>query len=268
MTIEAWLIESERLLRNADIATARLDCLVLLEDVLSKSRALLLGNLDTQLDPRQLKHLDAAIKRRSSHEPLAYIRGKSDFFGREFFVTKDTLQPRPESETMLELLASEVNPDGAQALVDVGTGSGALAISALLEHPSLTVWATEISAAAIGVASRNAKKHHSKISFFQTDLIADLPRCPDIILANLPYVPDTHTINKAAMQEPKVAIFGGPDGLNVYRRLFEQLIERNWKPQFILTEALPPQHKALKAIAASHQYKLDDTADFIQVFTA
>jgi release factor glutamine methyltransferase len=91
-------------------------------------------------------------------------------------------------------------------------------------------------------------------------------RSYDVILANLPYVPDKWKINEAAMAEPKIAIFGGPDGLDIYRKLFTQLKRFTWKPKYLLTESLPPQHPKLAEIAAQFGFKLLSSDDFIQVF--
>jgi methylase of polypeptide subunit release factors len=88
----------------------------------------------------------------------------------------------------------------------------------------------------------------------------------DVILANLPYVPDSYKVNQAAAMEPKIAIFGGRDGLDVYRRFFAQLQRFSWKPNYVLTEALPPQHTELTKIAQSSGFKLFKADDFIQVF--
>jgi release factor glutamine methyltransferase len=216
-----------------------------------------------------VSELENKIKRRVNHEPLAYIRSKSEFFGREFTVSADTLEPRPESETIIELLKS-LKLHGS--IIDVGTGSGCLAITTKLEIPELEVMATDISATALKIAQKNALKHDTDIKFFLGDLLTPIPVSlkPTVIMANLPYVPNSHTINSAAMFEPKLAIFGGPDGLDLYRQLFFQIANNVQFEgvKFVLTESLPPQHNELAKIALSAGFKLKKTDDFIQVFTS
>ena len=280
MTVAEFLKESGAKLQKAGISSARLDTLLLLEDATGRDRSWLLANQDYVLSKQQIPTLKSMVERRSSHEPLAYIRGKSEFYGRKFLVTADTLQPRPETETMIELLKQFVEDgrwkmeDGSR-IIDVGTGSGCLAITAKLELPEATVFATDISKPCLKVARENAKKHQAEVQFFEGNLLDPLP--PSIfhlpsskfaILANLPYVPDSHTINQAATYEPKVAIFGGEDGLDYYRRMFKQIKDADLTIQHILTESLPPHHQALEEIASGCDFKLVQTQDFIQHFTA
>ncbi len=276
--ISSWLEQAGRKLTAKDVPTARLDCLVLLEDLLGKDRAHLLAHPELELTNEQERVLNEQIERRSKHEPLAYIRGKSEFYGREFMVNAHTLEPRSETETMLTLLKKQIedwrlrNEDNELTLVDVGTGSGAIAVTAKLEFPQSRVIATDISQKCLETAQQNANNLNADVTFFLGNLVEPLldPQSsvlsPLAILANLPYVPDSHTINKAAMFEPRLAIFGGADGLDLYRELFAQIDRQEHKPQYILTEALPFQHKDLALIAKSHGYTLAKTDDFIQLF--
>lgn len=286
MNNDQWLRQTVIALDTAGIATARLDAIVLLEDITGKDRSWLLAHPEYKLTSEQVSKLTSAVERRIKHEPMAYIRGKSEFYGREFIVSKDTLEPRPETETMVELLKEILNSQKLYPLqdslvterqnvnlriVDIGTGSGCLAITAKLEFPGTEVAATDISPACIKIANQNAKNLSAHINFFIGNLLESLPQSSfslhnAIILANLPYVPDSHTINQAAMFEPKSAIFGGEDGLDLYRRLFEQIISLNQTSAYLLTESLPFQHNELAAIALSAGYRLRQTADFIQVF--
>ena len=270
MTIKTWLENATNQLSTSGVATARLDCLVLLEDLLGKDRAHLLAHPEIELTGEQERVLNEQIERRSKHEPLAYIRGKTEFYGREFIVNAHTLEPRPETETMLDELKGLGFRERGQGvtLIDVGTGSGAIAISAKLELPNATVFATDISAESIAIAKRNAQKHQADITFNQGNLLDPLTLgpLPYTLLCNLPYVPDEYELNKAAPNEPPLAIFGGADGLDLYRELFAQIDRQEHKPQHILTEALPFQHKDLALIAKSHGYTLAKTDDFIQLF--
>lgn len=274
MNLDTYLKQAERRLEHADVGTARLDALVLLEDITGKDRGWLLAHPEFELTKPQIEKLDKLIERRAGHEPLAYIRGKTEFYGRDFIITPAVLEPRPESEPMIDLLKSLQNSpllENIPLIADIGTGSGALAISAKLELPAASVVATDIDKSCLDIAKTNAVKLGADVKFYQGDLLAAMPskllRACYLLLANLPYVPDNFQINPAAGAEPRLAIFGGKDGLDVYRRLFEQAKALPSKPKFILTESMPPQHPGLKAVAQASKYQLTQTEDFIQVFT-
>jgi release factor glutamine methyltransferase len=263
-----WLQNNTGLLKSSGIDTARLDTLVLLEDCIGKNRAHLLAYPELELTGEQITILDEQIKRRMSHEPLAYIRGRSEFYGRIFAVDKNVLVPRPESEMMIDVLLRLSMPESI-SIIDVGTGSGALSITAKLQLPQADVYATDIDRGCITLASQNAQTLQSDVTFIQGNLIEPAMHIltdVSVLLCNLPYVPDEYHINTAATHEPSLAIFGGSDGLEIYRRLFNQINTLGRKPQFILTESLPFQHDALLDIATAHRYSLKTTEDFIQVF--
>lgn len=281
LILQDWLKHAHAKLKENGVSTARLDCLVLLEDATGKDRGWLLAHplaplaqLLAQGPSRcTIEELEAQLARRARHEPLAYIRGKAEFYGRVFNVDKRVLQPRPESETMIDLAKQLVHRHGPGApqrvhIVDVGCGSGALGITAGLEMPNSTIELLDIDENCLEVASANLSLHKLTAQISKSDLLSKMKRNPDLILANLPYVPDAHTINEAAMHEPRHAIFGGLDGLDLYRQLFSQLSYMIEKPGFVLTESLPPQHKELTAIAKVAGYKCLKSNDFIQVFTA
>jgi release factor glutamine methyltransferase len=299
MTTDYWLSTATRFLESKSIPTARLDCLVLLEDTLRIDRAQLLAEPTTEMSDAQVDHLKKLLTRRAHHVPLAYVRGRTEFYGRNFAVSEAVLEPRPESETMIELLknlpifgtskissgnSTDSGADGGVAaaastksngeldasvsIADVGTGSGALGITAFLELPNVRVDLLDIDASALEVAKSNVDLFTISISVLQSDLLGRAVGPYDVLLCNLPYVPDDHMINRAASHEPKLAIYGGPDGLDLYRRLFEQVQSLQNRPLYILTEALPPQHEALARIALEADYSLAEADDFIQVFTS
>lgn len=271
MKIDAWLRRAQQNLAAAGIGTARLDVLVLLEDCLGVDRAHILAHPEQRLSISALTQLEAQIQRRLEHEPLAYIRGKTEFYGREFAVDHRVLEPRPESEMMIDLLKKVVQADAGPghtkpSLADVGSGSGCLGITAARELGLDTVDFIDSDPATLDVARHNAAAHHTHGNFMQADLLDGDGGPYDIILANLPYVPDGFHINQAALQEPSGAIFGGADGLDLYRRLFEQLQKKSWRPTYVFTEALPTQHPDLAGIAQHQGYALHQSEDFIQVF--
>lgn len=271
MTIQEFLSCATTSLNRAGIATARLDVLVIMEDELGRSRAQLLAHLDDEIPPETEVELNNKIVQRARHTPLAYIRGKAEFYGREFAVNEHVLVPRPETEVMIDELKAAIQkntPSTQLTIVDLGTGSGAIAITTKLEIPQAKVIATDIDANALNVARRNAKKHGVNIMFIQGDLLAPLPtdQQPTIILANLPYVPERYGINPAAEHEPKHAIFSGKDGLNLYRKFWEQIAALPRQPLLVLTESLPTQHDDMLGIARRAGFELVRSQDFIQVF--
>lgn len=267
MDIASWLRQSTALIQKSGIGSARLDCLLLLEDETGKDRAWLLAHPEFKLNDTQINILNTKVVQRQTHFPLAYIRGRSEFYGRSFYVNEHVLEPRPETETIITSLLALTASASWPTIVDVGTGSGALAITAKLELPQAIVVGTDIDTSCLQVAKHNATDLAADVSFVQADLLeGDSIASIDIVLANLPYVPDEYEINPAASHEPKLAIFGGADGLDLYRRLFDQLQAFPTRPEFIITEALPVSHVSLLGIAKDQNYNLVATADFIQVF--
>ena len=269
-TIDSWLRTTQTRFQDAGIQTARLDALVLLEDQLQLDRAYLLTYPDAELSEANQTALELVVQRREQQEPLAYIRGFSEFYSRKFVVTSDVLEPRPESETIIELL-KKLAPD-AKHIADIGTGSGALAITAQLELPEAAVYAVDIDPNCLKILELNAALHDVRIAYAKGDLLEpflhkDCAFQPAILLANLPYVPNDYPINEAAKHEPGLALFGGADGLDLYRTMFDQAEQLASKPSLILAESLPQQHSDLAKIASEHGYKLVQTDDFIQAFS-
>ena len=262
--VKDWLDSSTKQLKSAGIGTARLDCLVLLEDEINRDRSFLLAHPELELTAKQLNKLSVRLERRMNHEPLAFIRGKTEFYGREFMISADVLEPRPESETMVELL-KKLSLSDKPRIFDVGSGSGAIGITAQLELPNSQVSMYEVDPKAIRVSRSNTKKYNLRIKTVKSDLLNNAMDSPDVILANLPYVPDNYQINQAALMEPRLAIFGGVDGLDLYHKLFQQIAGKQWQP-IILTESLPFQHGELEIVASQHGYRQHLEDDFIQVF--
>ena len=253
------------------LALVSYDCLIaiFLEDLLEKDRAWIIAHPEHELSSSQIQQIESRVKRRAQHEPLAYIRGKSEFYGRQFLVNSHTLEPRPETETLIELLKEVVTPRNNLQGVDLGAGSGCIAITLSLELPQIKVLATDVDVKCITVASSNQEILKSSVKFYRGNLLEPVASQLNegyIVVANLPYVPSSHTINRAAMFEPKHSIFGGEDGLDLYREMFAQITEMEAKPKLIFTEALPFQHPALEKLATEAGFALIKLDDFIQVF--
>lgn len=266
-TTNRWLRDATRRLEEAGIHTARLDSLVLLEDDTGRDRSWLLAHPDLKL--ADVTELNSKLARRAQHEPLAYIRGKTEFYGREFLVNAHTLEPRPETETIIDIVKTLVKSHEKPVIADIGTGSGCIAASVKLEIPEAELLATDIDVKCLETARENSRRLQADITFLAGNLLEPLAdKDAGIILCNLPYVPDRYKLNEAAKFEPRHAIFGGEDGLGLYRELFDQITRRVQKPRYVLTESLPFQHDALAGIAGTSGYSLRRTDDFIQLFVS
>lgn len=264
MTSNEWLIYARKYLKNLGISSANIDSLLILEFVLKQDRTQILTNPDLILDEDKLSRLKNYLERRSNFEPVAYITGEKEFYGRKFKVNKNVLVPRFESEAFINLLKEiEITKP---LIADIGTGCGALAITAKLEIPKSKIVLTDISKLALIVASENIEKYKVNAGLFQNNLLNDFTFKPDIILANLPYVPNRYFINADAGYEPKLAIFGGTEGLELYIKFWNQVGKLNDKPRFILCESLEVQHASLKKLANKAGYKVIKTDCLVQLF--
>src|SRR6266568_7841317 len=271
MTVGTFLADATRRLQDAGIDTARLDCLVLLEDELGEDRASLLAHLERRITTPHLLILNKKVAQRARHMPLAYLRGKAEFYGREFIVNNQVLVPRPESEKiidLLKLLSFGIPPKLVPlCIADVGAGSGCLGITAALEFPGAFMDFYDIDSQALAVTLKNSNCYKLPHSTFITgNLLANprkiLVRKYDVVLANLPYVPESYKINQAAHHEPKISLFGGEDGLDLYRTFWEQIAGLESRPRFVITESFPFQHKKSMALAKNAGYLLQATDDF------
>lgn len=269
MTVDEFLRNGTAELTAHGIDSARLDCLILLEDILNKNRTQLLAHPEIQLTPVQQASLCRRLARRAAHEPLAYIRKSAAFYGRTFYVDKRVLVPRPETEALIDLVLRLPLPAGT-AIIDVGTGSGAIAVTAKLEMPWATVTGTDSHDECLQVASHNAAQLHADVTFRHGNLLEPvsdiLARGPTLLLCNLPYVPLDHPVNRAVAHEPPSALYAGTDGLRLYAALFAQLKQLGARPLYIGTESMPAQHAQLAGMAHYSGYNLSHTSGFVQMF--
>jgi release factor glutamine methyltransferase len=268
-TLGNYLEESTQRLHEAGITTARLDCLVLLEDVLNRDRANLLAHPEIKLSASQLSKLNNFIVQRVAHTPLAYIRGRIMFYGRQFIVNKDVLIPRPESEAIIDLLKTLPLPNISYA-ADIGTGSGCIGITAKLELPRIVVTLYDISITALCVAQHNAARLKTTVRIRQQDLLgSDFPdQRYDTLLVNLPYVPTRLPVGPALAFEPKSALFAGIDGLDLYGRFWKEVraCPPASRPQYVITESLTEQHASLTKYARTSGYRLNQIVGLVQQF--
>lgn len=263
-TLDSWLGAAARQLKQAGIPSGKLDAELLAEFTLGQSRTWLHAHPKYTLTKEEVRNLRGLLKRRLGQEPLAYIFGYKEFYGRDFTVTPDTLVPRPESEEFIGLI-KKLPP--RLFFIDIGTGSGILAITATLEQPSWSGTATDASPAAIKVAQLNAENLGVQNLVFKTqDLLTNDTQPYDIVLANLPYVPQKLYGKADLVHEPDMALFAEHGGLAMYEKLFKQIGARPHKPTHILTESLLEQHTHLEQLAYYAGYQLSETQGLIQHF--
>lgn len=257
MILAEFLQSTTRRLYHSD--TPALDAQVLAAHVLGKDRSWVLAHPEAGLDPTQVDRLEAAAARLEAGEPLPYVTGHWEFFGLDFRLTPDVLIPRPETELLVEqalawlrarggVQAAAPAPEAAPSpasprAIDVGTGSGCIAVSLAVHAPQLHLVATDISPEALDLARQNARDHgvQDRIHFAQADLIPAASPPFDLVCANLPYIPSA-TLSHLAVhrREPSLALDGGPEGLDQIRRLLDRL-----------PDSLAPRGLALLEIEAS-----------------
>lgn len=265
MNISTWLDYAIKQLREIGVDSARLDAELILANTLRKNRTYLHAHPESNIDPRRVDIANARLRLRLERVPLAYILGYRDFYGRRFTVSPQVLVPRPESEAIIELL-KELDVSGK--LLDVGTGSGCLGITAKLEIPGLNVILSDISQPALHVARQNAEKFQADVALIKSNLLRAVPGKFDIIIANLPYVDRSWQRSPETNHEPALALFAKDEGLALIYQLIDQLPAHLSPGALIFLEADPRQHSAIIAYAGSRQLRHKLTRGFIVVLQA
>ncbi len=215
-TVGEWLAA------NSDLP--RLDAELLVAHVLKAGRAQVIAFPETRLRPDQSRALDRFAGRLRDVEPLAYIVGTREFHGIDFRVHRQLLVPRPETELLVELAARLAAAGGR--VIDLGTGSGCIAVALARQRPDLAVFATDISLAALRTAASNAAAAGTPVTFLQGDWFDALGGAFDCILANPPYIAEQDPVLTALRHEPRDALVAGADGLAALNRIVEQAPER------------------------------------------
>ena len=224
MTVHEHIAVARVALERAGLTAvdARLDAEVLARHALGWDRAQLVADGREPMPAEAGDRYTGLIERRASREPVAFITGRREFWGLEFEVSPDVLIPRPETELIVEAVRDRRDSEAVTTIVDVGTGSGCLAVVLAQEYPQARVVATDISVAALAVARRNARRHgvDDRVTFVAGDLL-DAVRAPvDVIVSNPPYVPATVELAPEIVTfEPSVALYSGDDGLTLLARL-------------------------------------------------
>lgn len=298
-TINLWLASATDTLTSAGISTGRLDAELLLAHELGVNRTWLIAHQNDNItDSKVLDSASKMLEKRSKRVPLAYLTNHKEFYNRSFYVDESVLIPRPESEMIIDLLkellvnfeedvaAGQPSTMGAQShradsekvsnssfkyrLVDIGTGSGSLGITAKLEIPALLVTLSDISPDALAVAHRNAELLNADIEdFVQSDLLAhwadqQIPLF-DIIIANLPYVDTSWERSPETDHEPRLALFAEDGGLALIKKCVQQASILTSVNGFLLLEADPEQHAAIEAYCRHLGFYPHKVIDYIVV---
>lgn len=252
--------------------TGRLDAVFLLAHAGGVSRAEMVAHRERELDADVGARFETLVARRERGEPLAYVTGEAGFCGRMFEVDPRVLVPRPETELLVEWAVRHLRAIGREngSAADVGTGSGAIAVTLAAELPELSVYGSDISQDALAVARRNAARNEvfQHVTFLHGDLAAPLlPYAPfDCLVANLPYVPSAEcaAAPDPVSFEPVLARDGGPDGLALYRRLVPDLAQLIAPRGIAVLEAAPANARTLEGLvrAALPRSGVETIADY------
>src|SRR5688572_321934 len=254
LTIALWLADAEKRLAKVikDKEIAHQDTYWIATKAFDKDRSWLVAHSNSTLKTMEAWKLNRLLRRRLHDEPLAYLLNSAPFFSRDFYVDKRVLIPRPETEDLVEIALRRIENIKKPTVIDVGTGSGAIATTIALEKPDAHVFASDISLRALSVAKKNAKKLGAKVHFTRGKLLHEKlvkalkPELPLVILANLPYLPASDKSNmpkSVTKYEPIKALFAPQEGMALNSALLAQAC--TLCPKLILLELDPPQAQEL-----------------------
>ena len=254
MNIQSAIIEGATILKNKSINSAKLDSEILLASVIDKDRKYLILNNDQNIKEKNLKHFQKLIKKRSFREPIAYLTNKKHFWNYKFFVTKDTLIPRPDTELIVEQILKLTKSKTKMKILDIGVGSGCILLTILKERKNFYGVGVDISKKCLNISKINAKNLEvsSRVKFFKSDVDKfDLGKY-DLIVSNPPYIKKSNLkyLEKDVVNfEPKLALDGGLDGLSEIRKVIKkssELIKKNGK--FILEIGFDQKNKVINLL--------------------
>ena len=261
-TIGRVLSWTKQYFADKGVEQARLDAEVLLSHVLGMDRLHLYVHFDQPLLPEELAAFRAMVLRRAAREPVAYILGCKEFMGLEFFVSPDVLVPRPDTELLVEACEARLQGVAQARILEIGPGSGAVVISLLKRQPQWQAAAVELSQPAAQVVRKNAKRHEveARLQLYEGDLFAPVPEQQfDAVVSNPPYIPeaDLADLQPEVHREPRMALAGGADGLDFYRRLIREggayVREGGW----LLLEVGSGQAQGVAQLGAQSGWQVD-----------
>lgn len=259
MDIKQLLINSNQKLLKTGIKSAYLDGVILLSYILNKPKEFLYSYPEKKLTPNQVLKFNQLITRRTKGEPIAYLINHKEFFGLDFYVNKDVLIPRPETELLVEnILNITKNINKKITIADIGTGSGAIiiALAKNIKLKNIEYLATDISLPAIKIAKKNAKKLQVKIKFYSGDLLKPIiSKNIDIIVSNPPYGDKILWSKRKSYKtiglkyEPHLALYAKDHGLAIYKKLFAQIQKLKHNPSYFFGEIDESQNKKIVKLA-------------------
>ena len=265
-TISFWLKNAAKSMKDTGIPSARLDAELILANTLRKNRTYLHAHLDEEIDPRRVDIANARLDLRLDRVPMAYILGYKEFYGRKFTVSPAVLVPRPESEDMISLFLDATTGEiERKVLIDVGTGSGCLGITAALERTNISVILSDISKDALRIAGKNADEYHARVKIQQQSLLNGQLEPVDYIFANLPYVDKDWEVSPELQYEPKIALFTEDGGLKLILELIRQAPHCLTPNGQLFIEADPTQHERIIQATAKQNFKLATIQRYIIV---
>ncbi len=226
ITVKQWLQQTSDL--------PLIECELLLGQVMSLNRAQILAYPEREISTDALQLLQPVVEQLREGKPFAYITGSREFWGLDLRVTADVLVPRPETELLVELII-ELAPNGGN-MIDLGTGSGAIAIAVKTERPDLSITAIDSSCAALKIARHNACKLKVDVTFNQQSWLQGSNSAWDIIVSNPPYIADNDPHLPDLLAEPRQALVAGPDGLDDIRQIIPQASQRLRPGGYLLIE--------------------------------
>ena len=213
---------------------------------------------ERRVDPERAEVFEELLHRRLGGEPLAYVTGEREFCSRPFVVTRDVLIPRPETETLAELAMETAGRMKNPRILDLGTGSGCLAVTLSLETRGCEVFASDVSAAALGVARRNARTHGARVRFVRSDLLGCFAKSSfDMIISNPPYVSEAEYAELSPQirhYEPRAALLGGGDGLACIRKIAAAAGTALREGGFLLLEIGAGQAQSAESIVSENGF--------------
>ena len=272
ISIAQALSEATRVLNHAGVPEARREAGSLLSFILAKDRTFLISHAEDQLSDDAFQRFQESVERRAVGEPLQYITGVQDFFGREFRVTPDVLIPRPETELLVEAAIELIGAHAEPVICDVGTGSGCIAVTLLCELPNAHAVGVDKSAAAIEIAKLNARNHSvlDRIEFAISDCFNSLDASRyqfDMVVSNPPYVSEAMISGlqrEVRDHEPLVALSPGPDGLAIIRRLLLEAPAFLKNNGHLIMEIGFDQGEAMKSLVDEGVWRLTDIKPDLQ----
>jgi release factor glutamine methyltransferase len=254
MNIQSAIIKGTNILKDSSIRTAQLDAEILMAKVLGEDRKYILLNNNKDLKDKNLKHFKKLIKERSSRKPIAHLVNKKFFWNSEFFVTSDTLIPRPDTELIIEQILKLTKHKGIMSILDIGVGSGCILLTILKERKKFYGTGIDISKNCLNISEINAKKLKvaARTRFYKTDVDKFSFGKYDLIVSNPPYINkfDFKYLERDVVKyEPRLALDGGLDGLSEIRKVIRkssELIKTNGK--FILEIGFDQRNKVINLL--------------------